>query len=259
MQCVRCGSANPDGNDVRFCRTCGAELSAPVATATVASRAADAYMPVPLTPTTDGASGQASPEPQVVSMVAALPAPQLLAAVAVPPAAPVLPVAASVSARPAAPAPGLVQVSVSPFGGFWIRLVAWLIDLVILVGTDIIAFIALAFVTATVVSFGDAELDSNATAAVFWLIAFAVPIPYWLLFPPLLGGTPGKLMLGYRVVDDHGKHVSLKRSLGRMLAQIPSAMVLGLGYVWIGFDSRKQGWHDQIAKTFVVRKEVVRS
>ena len=43
-----------------------------------------------------------------------------------------------------------------------------------------------------------------------------------------------------------------------MIAQIPSGIVLGLGYVWIGFDSRKQGWHDQIARTFVLRKELVR-
>ena len=46
--------------------------------------------------------------------------------------------------------------------------------------------------------------------------------------------------------------------MARCLAQLLSSLVMGLGYVWIGLDSHEQGWHDQIAGTYVVRKEHVR-
>lgn len=230
MQCVACGAANPEGPDVRFCRSCGAALlPASASAATVPPQLADGYAPVPSAAPTGGSNGQVSP------------------------AAPLVPVVRI------APEPSVVHVAVSPYGGFWIRLVAWAIDQVILVGTDLIALFTLGFAAEIVASLADAELDTGMPSEVVWLVIFVVAIPYSLLFPPLLGATPGKLMLGYHVVDERGRHISLKRSLGRMLAQIPSGIVLGLGYAWIGFDSRKQGWHDQIARTFVLRKELVRS
>jgi len=46
---------------------------------------------------------------------------------------------------------------------------------------------------------------------------------------------------------------SLGQAIGRYLAYFVSALVLGLGFIWIAFDTRKQGWHDKLAGTVVVR------
>ncbi len=229
MLCARCGAANPDGPDVRFCRACGAELtSAAPEAAPVPANVAEGYATVQAAPSEDRPNGQVLPTA---------------------PLAPVVRVA---------PAPEVVQVVVSPYGGFWVRLVAWAIDVVILIGTWLVSLFTIGFFRAAILTILEAEYDAGLPGAVSWVALLAVGIPFWLLFPPLLGGTPGKLMLGYHIVDERARHIGVKRSLGRMLAQVPSAMVLGLGYAWIGFDARKQGWHDQIARTFVIRKELVR-
>jgi len=228
--CITCGAANPEGSDVRFCRACGAELARASALIGSPRGDADGYSAAP-------ANGQVTVDAPILPI-----------------AAPVAPFAALIPT--VAPAPGMVHVAVSPYGGFWIRLVARMIDEVILLGTQIIALFTLGLAIAIVA--GDAGVEAGLPSSTWWLVSFAVAIPYRWLFPPLLGGTPGKLMLGYHIVDDEGRHIGLKQSFGRMLAQMLSALVLGLGFIWIAFDSHKQGWYDQIAATFVVRKELVK-
>ena len=67
-------------------------------------------------------------------------------------------------------------------------------------------------------------------------------------------GTPGKLLLSVRVVDAKtGRNLSVGQSFARYLGYFVSAIPLGLGLLWVGFDSKKQGWHDKIAGTVVVR------
>ncbi|MHB1413835.1 MAG: RDD family protein, partial [Chloroflexota bacterium] len=72
------------------------------------------------------------------------------------------------------------------------------------------------------------------------------------------GGTPGKLLLGFHIVGADGRHIGFGRSFARFICQILSAVVLCLGYIWVGVDAHKQGWHDKIAGTFVIRKEFVK-
>jgi uncharacterized RDD family membrane protein YckC len=62
------------------------------------------------------------------------------------------------------------------------------------------------------------------------------------------------MLLSLRIVDaSTGGKMSVGQAIGRYFAYIPSMLVIFLGFFWIGWDSRKQGWHDKLAGTLVVR------
>jgi uncharacterized RDD family membrane protein YckC len=68
--------------------------------------------------------------------------------------------------------------------------------------------------------------------------------------------TPGKMAISARVVDaSTGNTLSVGQSVGRYLAYFVSILPLGIGLLWVAFDSRKQGWHDKLAGTVVVRSK----
>ena len=68
------------------------------------------------------------------------------------------------------------------------------------------------------------------------------------------GATLGKMALGMRVVDESGQKAGFFKVLIReTIGKIVSAIVLFLGYIWILFDGKRQGWHDKIGGTFVVK------
>jgi len=213
--CSKCGAANPEGPDVRYCRSCGAELTKP------------AYASTP--------EGYSTPPPPTGGYAAA---PSLAVPVAVAPS----------FSNPPVP----IQAAVFPYGGFWIRLVAYLIDSFLLTGAWV----------AALASAGTANLGEPADwGLLFWglyLLWLFLTLAYYIVLPPTLGATLGKLAVGYHIVGRDARHVGYGRAAGRCFAQIVSAIVLCLGYVWIGFDLYKQGWHDKIAGTFVIRKEFVK-
>jgi len=66
--------------------------------------------------------------------------------------------------------------------------------------------------------------------------------------------TPGKIAIDARIVDaDTGGKPSTKQLLIRYVGYYVSTLPLFLGFFWVGFDPRKQGWHDKMANTVVVR------
>ena len=72
--------------------------------------------------------------------------------------------------------------------------------------------------------------------------------------------TPGKQLLGLRVVDARtGARLSLGQAIGRYLGYFVSIVPLCLGLLWVAFDARKQGWHDKLAGTVVLRDSVKRA
>jgi uncharacterized RDD family membrane protein YckC len=66
--------------------------------------------------------------------------------------------------------------------------------------------------------------------------------------------TIGKIALGIIVVDRHNEQLSFAKALLRNLSKIISAAIIGIGYIMILFDERKQGLHDKIAETFVLKQ-----
>lgn len=99
-----------------------------------------------------------------------------------------------------------------------------------------------------------------AEGPVDFLVNWVAPTIYTIVFWSIKQATPGKMMLSMRVVDARtGGVPSLGQYVGRYFAYFISAIPLCLGFIWVAFDDRKQGWHDKLAGTVVVREESVRS
>lgn len=75
----------------------------------------------------------------------------------------------------------------------------------------------------------------------------------WALMLFGRGRTPGKRLLGLRVVKESGQPAGFATMLFReWLGKMLSALVFSLGFLWILFDREKQGWHDKLMSTYVV-------
>jgi uncharacterized RDD family membrane protein YckC len=99
--------------------------------------------------------------------------------------------------------------------------------------------------------------DSGAsTMAAVGLSLFQVLVQgcYSVFFTAKMGGTPGKLACGLRVVRPDGSRLTYGRAAGRFLAEIVSTITLGIGYLMAGFDDQRRALHDRIADTRVVKK-----
>ena len=131
--------------------------------------------------------------------------------------------------------------------GFWKRLVAFLIDVFIL--TVIIVPLMWAI-------YGGAYFDPGRRGfAGFWdfLFNFVLPALAAILFWKYRSATPGKMAISAKIVDaETGGKPSTGMLVARYFAYIVSTLPLMLGFIWIGIDRRKQGFHDKIAGTAVV-------
>jgi len=67
------------------------------------------------------------------------------------------------------------------------------------------------------------------------------------------GQTPGMRALRLRVIRTDGTYMSVGRAFLRNIGLGISTIALGIGLLWVAFDKNKQGWHDKIADTFVIR------
>jgi len=130
--------------------------------------------------------------------------------------------------------------------GFWRRLGALLIDVIALFA---LSSILASFQWPGFVSFWDA---GNVFSNPVWL---SIPLnaAYFIGFWMWRGQTPGKMALGIKVIRSDGSDVKLEAALLRYLGYIVSAAIFCIGFLWIAFDSRKQGLHDKVADTCVVK------
>ena len=89
-----------------------------------------------------------------------------------------------------------------------------------------------------------------------FLLSWVFPIIAVILFWIYKGATPGKMAVSARIVDAQtGEHPSPAQFVGRCFSYFVSILPLGLGIIWVAIDKRKQGWHDKLAGTLVVRKD----
>jgi uncharacterized RDD family membrane protein YckC len=72
-------------------------------------------------------------------------------------------------------------------------------------------------------------------------------------------GTIGKKVLGLRVTDLNGNEISFGRATGRYFGTILSGMICGIGFLMVAFSERKQGLHDMLASTLVLKGPAVSS
>jgi uncharacterized RDD family membrane protein YckC len=143
----------------------------------------------------------------------------------------------------------MAVASPGTYGGFWIRVVAYIIDAIILgiVGGIISVPIG--------VNYSDLNNLSSPAARTSNGIDLVLSFLYFTLLWSYMGASLGQRVLGLRVVDaTTGQPISFGKAAIRWLGLFISFLVCLIGVIWVAFDSRKQGWMDKIAGTVVVRR-----
>lgn len=143
--------------------------------------------------------------------------------------------------------------------GFFSRAIAFLIDLVIL---SFSATLIVFMVNEIIIFFGLTDLVNRlalsiqsrtiATRISISILYYIYSLIYFALFWTLIGSTPGKILLGLRILRTNGKKMTFFHSLVRAFSYYISAIVFFLGFIWIIFDKRRQALHDKIAGTIVI-------
>jgi uncharacterized RDD family membrane protein YckC len=84
-------------------------------------------------------------------------------------------------------------------------------------------------------------------------MALIVGVAYhWFFLTRYNGQTPGKMLLGIRVISQNGGKLSDLDAILRYLGYYLNSIILSLGWIWALFDAKHQGWHDKLARTYVV-------
>ena len=159
---------------------------------------------------------------------------------------------------------GLAPETTGIYGGFWMRVGAYLIDQIALY----IVHFPVAVVLRAYIFWGLLQPGSQSTPEAIllskgvwiaygldFLFVLFLTIGYSVFFVGRYGGTPGKLALRLRVVRSDLSKVTYKRALGRCLAQALSGPFLFyIGYVIAAFDSEKRALHDHLCDTRVIKR-----
>jgi len=146
------------------------------------------------------------------------------------------------------------------YAGFWIRVLAALIDSVIL-GT-VSSILQYAMFPATLTNMPVPTPGANpfdtlgpALARAGWaiLVSTLFSLTYSAWFIGALGATPGLMALGLKVVRPDGSRIGYGRAVARYFAAMLGGMILGIGYLFVAFDSEKRALHDMICDTRVIK------
>jgi len=148
------------------------------------------------------------------------------------------------------------EVTEMKYAGFWFRVIAAIVDEIISqIGAIIIA---LPFAFALGASMAGSSTPSEAQAAGEGLGIIAVIFVQWLYFTVSESSswqaTLGKKMFGLKVTDIDGNKIGFGKANGRYWSKIISAIILFIGFIMVAFTAKKQGLHDIIAGTLVMRK-----
>ncbi|MBI2916995.1 MAG: RDD family protein [Chloroflexi bacterium] len=147
-----------------------------------------------------------------------------------------------VATGPGRPWPTNVEAAAQPpvvqGAAFWTRFTAWLID-------GIVAFLLLIpFLQAA-----DPEIGDQNWSLLGGMIVAAWTLAFWVW----RGQTPGKMLVGVRIVKADGSKLSAGRAVLRYIGYALSSFTLGIGFLMIAFDKQKRGLHDIIAGTRVIK------
>ena len=132
------------------------------------------------------------------------------------------------------------------------RLVAYIVDVIIISLLVVAVAIVLALLAAVFASSDSAGL-AVITALVLVAAVIVIPLAYFPCYWARSGQTPGMRMFRLRVVRDRdGGPISGGQAILRLIGYWVSGAVFYLGYIWIFIDGRRRGWHDLIAGTVVI-------
>lgn len=136
------------------------------------------------------------------------------------------------------------------YAGFWVRVGASLIDL---------ALLLMITLPLTLMIYGSDTVwnsEDIILGPADFLINYSLPFFATIIFWMYKSATPGKMVLHLKVLDEAtGDKLTIGQSIGRYFAYIPAMLIFMLGIFWVAWDKKKQGWHDKLAKTVVVRNK----
>lgn len=145
--------------------------------------------------------------------------------------------------------PTRTEIDALPKAGFWMRVVATFID-------AFIVFV-LCFLLGTLLALIGIASHSGAVGNIVILVllfGFALSCTYYVFFTGYCGQTPGKMVLRIKVVRCDGSSLSYGRAAFREIpAKFISRIIFGIGYLMVAFDEQKQGLHDRMADTYVIK------
>jgi len=157
------------------------------------------------------------------------------------------------------------------YAGFWLRFVATVIDSILvsaIIGPLLLAAYGRGYFQPFIDFQAGREQDllgslMDLAAALdkpmysgptHFVISYVLPAVAIVLFWMARQATPGKMLLGMKIADAQTLGPpTRKQDIGRYLAYYVSMLCLFVGFLWVAVDSRKQGWHDKLAGTVVIR------
>lgn len=134
--------------------------------------------------------------------------------------------------------------------GFVTRLFAFVIDLAVTAGILAVGGAIATLVDNAIALMGlDPRIDM--TVIYFWMIPVIIGA-YYTMFWSLTGRTIGKWFMGLKIIGVDGRPPTIGRALLRFLGYGISTIAFWAGFAWVVVDDERQGWHDHIARTWVV-------
>jgi len=145
--------------------------------------------------------------------------------------------------------PGRSEIDAQPKAGFWIRVTAALLDGVIVFVLQFVLGFLLAL-TGSAAGNGNAEILS----VVVMLFGYVLSFAYYICFTGYCGQTPGKMAVRVKVIRCNGNDLGYGRAAYReVVCKFISGIILCIGYLMVAFDEQKQGLHDRMADTYVIK------
>ena len=139
----------------------------------------------------------------------------------------------------AAPLPSTSLIA-APKAGFWIRVLAFIIDSVILYVVNLIVGVVL-------------NPSTTGRSGIQTLLGIIYFTYFWSASSMWPGQTVGDKLLNLRVIKTDGTDLTIVQAFIRYVGLFVSFLVIFIGVIWVAFDPNKQGWHDKIAGTYVIK------
>jgi uncharacterized RDD family membrane protein YckC len=158
------------------------------------------------------------------------------------------------SLTPLASTPQLIVAAPMHYAGFWIRVIAAVIDGILVQ----VVVLPVSFIIGMVI--GVAGVAAHSTGPGLQVFSGGIGAIIGLAGGWLYGAsmesskyqaTPGKMIFGMKVTNLQGQPLSFGLATGRHFAKILSGLTLCIGFIMVGFTEKKQGLHDMIAGTYV--------
>ena len=149
-------------------------------------------------------------------------------------------------------AQGVAIVNEDSLASFWLRLAAYVLDLVVFF--FLIMILAIIYAS-SVPNAKITEADVQKHRELIQLLGTLILTVYnAVLEATPLQGSVGKLLIGLQVVNEDGRRLTLGQALLRNIAKIASGLAFGFGYLYIFLNPYRQALHDKLAKTYIIRK-----